>query len=182
MIGIFFDTQFNGGAFSDAGRQPEVAHVMQWTAENSFVLSANLHTGSLVVNYPYDDDNNLPSGADAPSPDDALFEELAHRYAVHNPPMYNSVVFEGGITNGCAWYTIDGGLQDWSYRYVGCMDVTLELSNTKWPAASTLPGYWEDNEASMLAYLESVHIGVRGLVRDRVGRRAALCGNHGRRK
>ena len=32
---------------------------------------------------------------------------------------------------------------------------------------STLDALWADNEESMLAYLESVHIGVRGVITDR---------------
>ena len=43
-----------------AGRQPEVAAVMQWTLDNPFLLSANLHDGSYVVNYPWDDQSVRP--------------------------------------------------------------------------------------------------------------------------
>lgn len=43
-----------------AGRQPEVAAVMQWTLDTPFLLSANLHDGSYVVNYPWDDQSVRP--------------------------------------------------------------------------------------------------------------------------
>ena len=137
---------------------------MQWSANQSFVLSANFHTGALVVNYPYDNDGL--GSVDSPSPDDALFEYLAATYASHNPPMFASPYFPGGITNGAAWYAIDGGMQDWNYRYLGIDEVTIELSDTKWPAASLLPTLWNDNRESMLSYIEAVHIGARGLVTD----------------
>jgi hypothetical protein len=103
---------------------PEVRHVMDWTEANSFVLSANLHTGALVVNYPYDDDGL--GIVDSPSPDDLLFEDIALGYAIFNTPMYNSLSFLNGITNGAAWYTVADGMQDWNYRFVSCMEVTLE--------------------------------------------------------
>jgi len=147
------------------GRPPEVVAVAQWTLDNSFVLSANFHSGSLVVNYPYDDDGKW-SGIDAPTPDDALFRDIARRYSVHNEPMWSSTEFPDGITNGNTWYTVRGGMQDWNYRYAGCNEVTIELSTTKNPAPSALDALWADNKESMLSYAEACHIGVRGLVTD----------------
>ena len=156
---------FTGPPLDLEGRPPEVAAVIQWTLENSFVLSANFHSGDLVVNYPYDDDGQ-PSGVETPTPDDDLFKDIARRYSVHNGPMWNSTRFSDGITNGSAWYTVRGGMQDWNYRYAGCNEVTIELSETKSPPSSALPSLWEDNRESMLSYAEACHIGVRGLVID----------------
>lgn len=161
----FTSTIYDGEPLHDANRQPETAHVMRWIAANSFVLSANLHTGALLVNYPYDDDDK-GSGNDAPTPDDLVVEDISLEYSYYNPPMYNSPYFSMGISNGSVWYSISGGMMDWNYRYAGCIDVTLELSNTKWPNANTLPQYWADNEMSMLHYLAAMHRGVRGLVTD----------------
>ncbi|MCL4692339.1 MAG: zinc carboxypeptidase, partial [Candidatus Hydrogenedentes bacterium] len=157
--GDFTGTQFDGAPLDLMGRQLEVQHVMQWTADNSFTLSANLHTGALLVNYPFDDDGK-GSGNDAPTPDDALFEYVSETYSMFNTPMYTDSVpsFPKGITNGSAWYQIDGGMQDWNYRYVACNEVTIELSEVKNPNASTLPTFWEDNRDSMIAYAEMADI------------------------
>lgn len=163
----FTGTLFDGTPLGAAGRQPETQHVMRWTADHRFVLSANLHTGALVVNYPYDD-NGFPSGVYAATPDAELVRHLALTYADANPPMSASPVFHNGITNGGQWYVIQGGMQDWNYRYAGCIEVTLELSSVKRPAASLLPQFWEDNRESMLRYMEAVHMGARGFVTDRV--------------
>ena len=161
----FTQNYFDGGILDLPSRQPEVRLVAQWIMDNAFVLSANFHGGALVMNYPYDDDGL--GSTDSPSPDDLLFEDICLRYSINNPPMYGSPFFADGITNGAEWYSISGGMQDWNYRYVSCMDVTIELSNIKWPSSSALPGFWSDNQNGMLVYAEAVRIGVRGVITDR---------------
>ena len=166
-----FDVDFVGSAFDGellgtAGRPPEVARVMEWSVQHSFVHAANLHTGAVVVNYPYDYVPGIPNGQYAVAPDDALFIDVALRYSSHNPPMYASVTFPQGITNGCDWYSVTGGMQDWDYRYLGGSEMTIELSVPKQPAQSLLPTYWANNEESMLQYIEATHIGIRGVVED----------------
>ncbi len=158
-------TVFDGDPLDAAGRPVEVQRVMAWSAQESFVLSANIHTGSLVVNYPFDE-GDAPPHTYTVSPDDALFIEISKRYSVHNPPMWGSASFPFGISNGGAWYTIYGGMQDWNYRYLSCNEVTLELSDVKKPSEALIPGLWDENRESMLAYMESVHMGVRGIVSD----------------
>lgn len=54
---------------------------MKWILSEPFVLSANLHGGSLVANYPYDDNAENTDGIYSKSPDDALFRRLASVYS-----------------------------------------------------------------------------------------------------
>lgn len=160
-------TVYDGAPLNETGRPIEVQHIMRWTAGNSFVLSANFHTGAMLVNYPYDEDTGTPHIYKA-CPDDDLFIYISKQYSSSNIPMYTNPSFLYGISNGSAWYTIYGGMQDWNYRYAACNEVTIELSNTKKPAESTLPTQWANNRESMLRYLECVHMGIRGTVRDAV--------------
>ena len=162
----FTGTIFPNERVDTAGFQPEVRHVMEWSSAERFDLAANFHTGALVVNYPYDYEPGIPSGAEAPTPDDALFQELSLRYAEQNAPMVRNPAFPGGITNGSDWYAIQGGMQDWTYRFMGAAAVTIELSNQKRPPAATIPAFWEDNREAILRYLESIHMSVRGQVTD----------------
>lgn len=148
------------------GLPVEVRRVMQWSASNSVVLAANFHTGALVANYPYDNDNK--GSTDSPTPDDDLFEYLAVLYSTNNSMMWanSSYPFVNGVVNGAKWYAIDGGLQDWQYRYLGCNHITVELSNVFKPAEHLLPMGWDLNRESMTVYMEALHIGVRGLITD----------------
>ncbi len=167
--GVDLNRDFPEGTHGDpnttTGRADETIVVMNWSFANSFTLAANIHTGAVVVNYPFDNDGmgSNPS----PTPDDDLFIYISEEYSYYNEPMWNGTFYHG-ITNGADWYSIDGGMQDWSYRYMGCNEVTLELSDIKWPNPSQIPDFWDDNRESMLAYMETCLIGVRGLVTDGV--------------
>lgn len=121
-----------------------------------YVVSGNLHSGALVVNYPWDYTYRA-------APDEPAIILLSLEYSTTNLPMYNGL-FPQGITNGADWYVTYGSLQDWSYEMTDCIDLTLELSNVKWPAESELDGLWEDNRESLLNLIASAHYGVHGLV------------------
>jgi subtilisin-like proprotein convertase family protein len=141
------------------GREPETKAIMLWEEDQTSILSANFHTGALVVNYPWDRTHDY-------NPDDTLFHHISLTYSSTNIPMWNSPYFENGVVRGSEWYIIHGGMQDWNYYWMGCNEVTIELSDIFWPDPSTLPQYWDDNRESMLNYMARVHDGVRGLVTD----------------
>lgn len=159
-----FPDMFDDPYDDPTGRAPETQNVMSWQSGHWTSLSANFHGGALVCNYPYD---NTPDGGSYyyASPDDDTFRDICIDYSENNSPMYNGA-FPQGITNGADWYAITGGMQDWNYHWRGDMETTIEVSNVKWPAASTLETYWNDNRESMLSYMERALSGVRGRVTD----------------
>ena len=147
------------------GRAIETQNVMNWTADHNFVLSYNMHGGALVVNYPWDQTpgtSKLGKGYSA-TQDDETFIWLSLGYSIRNQPMYNGS-FTNGITNGADWYEITGGMQDWNLYYHSDMEITLEVSGTKWPDFSQIPGFWQDNRSAMLWYTMSAHRGIKGIV------------------
>lgn len=155
-------------------RQPETIAVINWLKSIPFILSANLHGGSLVVNYPYDDDKKGTSEYSL-SPDDKVFQQISRAYSQENPLMHNghpcvtlypSEYFEDGITNGAHWYNVPGGMQDWNYLNTNCFEVTIELGCVKYPMARELPKHWEQNRRSLLEFIHQVHVGVKGTVSD----------------
>ncbi len=147
------------------GREPETQAIMGWQDAHTTSVSANFHTGALVVNYPYDN-NETHSNVYTATPDDDLMIDLSVDYSEDNAPMYGSAVFDQGITNGAEWYAVSGGMQDWNYVNRGDIEVTIELNDIKWPPASRLDSLWNDNRQSLLSYLERSLTGVRGRVTD----------------
>lgn len=158
-----FPDPFTSPSNTTADREPETANIMNWCFAHSFTLAANYHCGALVVNYPFDS-NESGNSVNSPTPDDAMFIIISEIYTQTNLPMWNSSSFYHGITNGADWYTVYGGLQDWSYRYVGTNEVTIEVSNSDRPPASQLPQFWSDNRESMLNYMSTCLTGIRGHV------------------
>lgn len=78
--------------------------------------------------------------------------------------------FAHSITNGAAWYALEGGMQDWNYEAAECFELTIELGCKKYPEADKLERYWLDNRPAMINWLRAAYVGVHGFVMDPVGR------------
>ncbi|XP_057857488.1 carboxypeptidase SOL1 isoform X2 [Cryptomeria japonica] len=159
-----FPDQFFSQNNDENLRQPETKAIMNWTKDKRFTASASLHGGALVANYPWD---GTSDGREKYSkcPDDETFRYMAAIYSHHHYNMSKSNEFSGGITNGAQWYPLYGGMQDWNYIHGGCFDLTLEISDTKWPPAKEIPLLWEHNRMSMLQLVASlVKSGLHGKV------------------
>lgn len=81
---------------------------------------------------------------------------------------YHPELFPDGITNGAGWYSLNGGMQDWMYENTNEFDITLEIGCNQYPPADALPEYWEFNKKALLSYIQTVHKGIKGTVRDTV--------------
>merc|ERR1719491_1434340 len=159
--------------------QPETESVMKMIMENPFVISANMHGGDLVANYPYDEAKGINPTEYSASPDDETFKQVALTYSKNHPRMgdastpgcdnkFNPFAKQGGITNGAAWYTVEGGMQDFNYLASNDFEITLELGCDKYPSKASLEGEWKDNKASLMEFMWATHMGVKGMVRDAV--------------
>merc|ERR1711994_1093320 len=157
--------------------QPETESVMKMIMENPFVISANMHGGDLVANYPYDESRGDSPTEYSESPDDMTFRTLASVYASNHPRMSNprtpgcdseenEFAKQGGITNGAAWYSVGGGMQDFNYLASNDFEITLELGCDKYPPKESLEGEWKDNKASLMEFMWAAHRGIKGMVRD----------------
>ena len=170
-----FPDQFDYMHDRGVPKAPETKAIMNWIHQYPFVLSCNIHNGALVANYPYDD---TPEGGSRylKSPDDAIFRQLALSYSEAHPTMHlgqrcpgDRDSFREGITNGAAWYSVSGGMQDYNYLHTNCFEITVEQGCTKFPRSSELESIWNDNKNALLAFMQQVHNGVSGFVKDTAG-------------
>ena len=149
-------------------QQQETAVFRTLAEQNNFILCANFHGGTEVVNYPWDTWTNVYPDY-VSHPDESWYQFISHLYAdtcqTYSPANYMNG-YDDGITNGGAWYVIHGGRQDYMNWFMNSREVTIEISDTKLLPPSQLPAHWEYNKRSFLNYIESIFYGVRGIVTD----------------
>lgn len=142
--------------------QPETIAMMDFASQHHFVMSANFHGGTEVINYPWD---TWPTH----HADDIWFQYVSHLYAdsaQENGPADYFDGYNDGITNGYEWYTTSGSRQDYMNYFQNCREVTIEISDVKLVPESQLEPHWNYNKDAMLFYMEQVMYGFGGLITD----------------
>lgn len=99
-------------------KQPETVQLMSWIVSHPFVLSASLHTGTLIVSYPFDiqaSANSKLFSEEHKTPDDRTFREIALTYAENHPLLRahkycpgETFTDDSGIVNGAKYMVMPG--------------------------------------------------------------------------
>lgn len=146
--------------------QKETLAFMNYSLQEDFDLSINLHTGAEVCNYPWD----TWKENERRHPDTEWFISLCQEFVsqVRNVggQNYFSDVTYSGITNGGDWYKIYGSRQDWQNWYTKARELTLEISTTKTPSSNLLPLYWNKLKEGLISFMNNSLTGVEGLIKD----------------
>lgn len=146
--------------------QKETLAFMNYSLQEDFDLSINLHTGAEVCNYPWD----TWKENERRHPDTEWFISLCQEFVsqVRNAggQNYFSDVTYSGITNGGDWYKIYGSRQDWQNWYTKARELTLEISTTKTPSSNLLPLYWNKLKDGLISFMNNSLTGVEGLIKD----------------
>ncbi|XP_060884337.1 inactive carboxypeptidase-like protein X2 [Labrus mixtus] len=158
----------------------ETRALIAWMEKMPFVLGGNLQGGELVVTFPYDKTRSQGVTREpTPTPDDHVFRWLAFSYASTHRLMTDAnrrvchtedFAKEDGTINGASWHTAAGSLNDFSYLHTNCFELSMYVGCDKFPHESELPEEWENNRESLLVFMEQVHRGIKGVVRDLQGR------------
>ena len=137
-------------------REEEVAAVIDWTLENPFVLSLTLMDGDLGVVFPWTDNFTRVwekstifrrySGAEEAeslreSPDEESFQALAKLFTSSHPLMATAAgcsTFRQEVEVERKSEIFSGSLQDFTYLFSNCLEITAHLSCVKKPLASSL--------------------------------------------
>jgi hypothetical protein len=168
-----------GGMHPDGNTyQTETVAFMNFEATRNFVLAANYHGGTEVVNFPLDTSNTPGTGAFSYHPHDNYFKLVSQEYAQlcqtadgnlnYMDTVYNTGQFPG-TTNGAAWYSVYGGRQDCNNYFNHSKEVTVEISDSKTPLSSDLPFFWDRNRQALLNYVKQASYGLQGVVTDGSG-------------
>lgn len=154
----------------------ETQAMMYFAATHSIVLSANFHSGSEVVNYPWD-------GSCQVHPDNDWFEEIsatwAHDAQEDGPPGYMTDCFTSrctgqpcsipGVTKGADWYSVAGGRQDWMTSFMHGRELTVEISHQKQLPSNELEELWQSQRRALIDFIGQSLKGIHGTIRDAQG-------------
>ncbi|XP_024913604.1 inactive carboxypeptidase-like protein X2 [Cynoglossus semilaevis] len=165
---------------SNASVALETRALIAWMEKMPFVLGGNLQGGELVVTFPYDKTRSQGvTREQTPTPDDHVFRWLAFSYASTHRLMTDAsrrvchtedFAKEDGTINGASWHTAAGSMNDFSYLHTNCFELSMYVGCDKFPHENELPEEWENNRESLLVFMEQVHRGIKGVVRDLQGR------------
>lgn len=137
-------------------QQQENTLMIAYMQQHHFILSANLHGGSEVMNYPWDSFTT----SQRVHPDRDWWISVGKRF-VDTTRLYNSQRFKdvntSGVIDGGDWYVISNGRQDYVNEVLGCHEITMELSTQKTLNSSYLCSYWNCMCHSLINYIREIY-------------------------
>ena len=136
--------------------QPENEAMMNYIAGHRFRLSANLHGGAEVLNYPWDSFTSVERS----HPQSAWWREVCKRFVDtlrSVSPDHFRDVSSSGYTAGGDWYVIGNGRQDWVNQQAHCLELTMEVSTDKTLSSNSLRGYWRMLFHPLVNYIAEIH-------------------------
>jgi hypothetical protein len=146
-------------------QQPETTAMINFADTINFIMSANMHGGIELVNFPFDSwTSSVNTHADHDWWEFVMYEYVDTVH-VYSPSGYMTGMGDG-VTHGGDWYVVYGSRQDYFNYYRSCREFTLEISDDYVLNPALLPSRWEYNYRSLLNYIRQSTYGLHGLVYD----------------
>ena len=143
------------GTDPDDPIQLENTLMMDYVGQHQFRLSANLHGGSEVLNYPWDSFESWERRHPQWEWWEAVCKRFIDTMRTYAPSLYRDVVSAGYIEGG-DWYVIPNGRQDYINYYHDCLEMTMEVSSDKKLSTNQLDAYWGYQHRSLINYIKEL--------------------------
>ncbi len=145
--------------------QKETNATVQLGDDFTFVMSADYHSGAELCCYVW-------GSVSKNHPDKTWWEYVGNEYARNAQRSANNNGYFTDQGDGCLnayqWYKVDGERINYAMYEQECRDMTVEVQHTKLCPESQLQKYWNYQKESLLAYMEQVLNGIRGVVTDSI--------------
>ena len=135
--------------------QKENEVMINYVQNHHFLLSANLHGGSEVMNYPWDSYTSYQQLNEHAN----WWKEVSKRF-VDTCRLYDNRRFRdvtsNGYINGGDWYVIHNGRQDYFNYYCDVREITMELSTSKTLSTDRLQHYWNCQSHALINFIKEI--------------------------
>lgn len=136
--------------------QIENQAMINYVSQHNFLLSANIHGGSEVMNYPWDSFTS----SQCLNEHSEWWQQVSKRFVdtcrLVDNNRFRDVCSEGYI-NGGDWYVISNGRQDYFNYYHNLREVTIEISSTKTVSTTRLNSYWRCTSHALINFINEIH-------------------------
>ena len=136
--------------------QCENKAMIAYVSQHRFELSANIHGGSEVMNYPWDSFTSRERRHEHADWWEAVCKRYVDTCRQHSRSIFTDVNSQGYIEGG-DWYVISNGRQDYMNYYQHCHELTMEVSSDKKLASESLQRYWNIQGDALINYIKEIH-------------------------
>ena len=136
--------------------QPENDAMINYVSQHNFRLSANLHGGSEVMNYPWDSYTSFEQLNEHSEWWKQVCKRFVDTCRLVDSQRFRDVTNSGYIVGG-DWYVISNGRQDYFNYYHNMREMTMELSTSKTLSTTRLDHYWQCQSHALINYIKEIH-------------------------
>ena len=135
--------------------QPENRAMIDYVGQHRFEVSANLHGGSEVMNYPWDSFTSAERPVENANWWKAVCKRFVDTCRQHSRSIFTDVNSQGYIAGG-DWYVISNGRQDYMNYVHNMREMTMEVSSEKKLPSESLQRYWNIQGDALINYIKEV--------------------------